>query len=129
MIALSAEGTEFDDALKLEGLTGLAANLSEELSRVVELLQTVGPWAGEVDRRSEAQVQQARERVAVALRRRAARTFQGSRTRKGDPLDALAIDSRRLRELEMALVELSPAQKGLRQELLVSAGRRRMRAT
>ena len=122
MIALSAEGTEYDDALKLEGLTGLAANLSEELSRGVELLQTVGPWAGELLEDARVLTQQAKERVAVALRRRAARTFQASRTRKGDPLDALAIDSRRLRELEMALIELSPGQKGLRQELLSPLG-------
>jgi len=122
MIALSAEGTEYDDALKLEGLTGLAANLSEELSRVIELLQIVSAWAGDSIISAREHTQQARERVAVALRRRASRTFAASRTRKGDPLDSLAIDSRRLRELEMALVELSPAQKGLRQELLAPLG-------
>ena len=122
MIALSAEGTEYDDALKLEGLTGLAANLSEELSRIVELLQIVGVWAPEAVADGRALVYQSRERVAVALRRRASRTFQASRTRKGDPLDALAIDSRRLRELEQALVELSPQQRGLRQELLSPLG-------
>ncbi len=122
MIALSAEGTEYDDALKLEGLTGLAANLSEELSRVAELLQVVAPWAGDAIEGARQVTQTAKDRVAVALRRRASRTFQASRTRKGDPLDALAIDSRRLRELEMALVELSPLQKGLRQELLSPLG-------
>ncbi len=122
MIALSAEGTEYDDALKLEGLTGLAANLSEELARVIELLQIVSVWAGDSIVSAREHTQAARDRVAVALRRRAARTFAASRTRKGDPLDSLAIDSRRLRELEMALVELSPAQKGLRQELLSPLG-------
>jgi hypothetical protein len=122
MIALSAEGTEFDDALKLEGLTGLAANLSEELSRVLELLQSVNSWDPRGVQEGRQLAQQARERVAVALRRRASRTFQGARTRKGDPLDALAIDSRRLRELEQSLVELSAAQRGLRQELLAPLG-------
>jgi hypothetical protein len=122
MIALSAEGTEYDDALKLEGLTGLAANLSEELSRIAELLQTVALWAPEAVAEGRVLVHTSRERVAVALRRRASRTFQSSRTRKGDPLDALAIDSRRLRELEQALVELSAQQRGLRQELLSPLG-------
>ncbi len=122
MIALSAEGTEYDDALKLEGLTGLAANLSEELSRINELLQQlVGTAPGGVEAGQQA-VAEARERVAVAIRRRASRTFKGSRKAKGDAMDLLASDSRRLKELEAALTELSLSQRGLRLELLTPLG-------
>lgn len=122
MIALSAEGTEYDDALKLEGLTGLAANLSDELSRINELLQQLVSTApGGIEAGTDA-VAEARERVAVAIRRRAARTFKSARRQKGEALDLLAADSRRLKEMESALMELSPNQRGLRLELLTPLG-------
>ena len=122
MIALSAEGTEYDDALKLEGISGMAANLSEELTRVVELLQALSLAAPKEVERGRAAVTEARTRVAQALRGRAQRTFENTRTKRADPLEALSLDSRRLRELESALVELSPVHKGLRQKLLAPLG-------
>ncbi|MCA2980953.1 MAG: AAA family ATPase, partial [Myxococcaceae bacterium] len=125
LIALSAEGAEFDENLRLEAIAGLAANVAEELGRITEVLQVsglAGAGAG-VERATRDELAQLRERVAQALRRRAARAFapQGPGKRV-DPLDQLAADSRRLAELEASLVELSPAQRGLRKELLTPLG-------
>src|SRR5262249_44921626 len=95
---------------------------SDELSRINELLQQLVSTApGGVETGTEA-VGEARERVAVAIRRRAARTFKSARRQKGEALDLLAADSRRLKEMESALMELSPNQRGLRLELLTPLG-------
>lgn len=120
MIALAAEASEFDDAVRLEGVAGLASNLSEELERIAELIQVCASVTPEVGEPVRAELQKARERTAVALRRRATRTFSqpAAGKRPADPLEQLAADSRRLRELEKALVELSPVHAGLREELL-----------
>lgn len=122
MIAASAEGTEYDDTLTLEGLTGLAANLSEELTRMMQLLQalsTIDSPGAEAVAKSAVD---ARVRVADALRRRAARTFTQTRSTRAESLDSLAIDARRLREFEDALVEISPVQRGLARQLLAPLG-------
>jgi len=119
MICLAAEGTEFDDAMKLEGLVSLADNLADELSRLSQLLQVTALLAPEPSEGVQTQVSAARERVAHALAQRAERFFARAETpRGGEPLVQLMGDSRRLAELEEALVELSPAQQGLRMRLL-----------
>ncbi len=119
MIALAAEGSEFDEAVRLDGVTGLAASLAEELERLGELIKVAGIVLPEIVEPARNHLQTIRERTSVALRRRATRTFTQSQTgRKGEPLELLIGDSRRLRELERCLVELSPAHKGLRVELL-----------
>jgi MoxR-like ATPase len=123
MIALAAEGAEFEENLRLEGISGLASNVAEELGRLAEVLQVtcVAGAGGEGELRVE--LARVRERVAMALRRRASRAFVPvAGGKKADPLDQLTADSRRLKELESSLVELSPAQKGLRQELLTPLG-------
>jgi MoxR-like ATPase len=122
MIALAAEGAEFEENLRLEGIAGLASNIAEELARLGEVLQVCAvAGAGGDDVRGALTV--IRERVAVALRRRATRAFVSPAPgRKIDPLEQLTQDSRRLRDLEASLVELSPAQKGLREELLTPLG-------
>ncbi|MDP1821999.1 MAG: AAA family ATPase [Archangium sp.] len=119
MIALAAEGSEFDDAVRLDGVSGLATNLAEELERIGELVQVAGAIVPEVVEPVRAHLVAVRERTSLALRRRATRTFAQSQTgRKGEPLELLIGDSRRLRELERCLVELSSAHAGLRVELL-----------
>lgn len=119
MIALAAEGSEFDDAVRLDGVSGLATNLAEELERIGELALVAGSIVPDAVEPLRAHLKAMRERTSVALRRRATRTFTQSQAgRKGDPLELLMGDSRRLRELERCLVELSPAHAGLRMELL-----------
>lgn len=122
LIALAAEGAEFEEGLRLEGIAGLASNMAEELARISEVLQTSAvAGAGPFDARGE--LTTIRERVAVALRRRATRAFTApAQGRKVDPLEQLTQDSRRLRDLEVSLVELSAAQQGLRLELLTPLG-------
>ncbi len=122
LIALAAEGTEFDENLRLEGIAGLAQNVSEELSRLSEVLQTC-TQAGAPDTALKTTLASVRERVAVALNRRAARAFVAAPPgRRADPLEQLTSDSRRLAELETALVALSPQQQGLRAQLLTPLG-------
>ncbi|WP_342374342.1 MoxR family ATPase [Myxococcus stipitatus] len=123
MIALSAESADFDDALKLEGLVGLADNLEEELSRsadLVGLLVEGAPASVDRLRTAEAAV---RKRVVGAVRRRATVAFQGA-TPKGrkEPLETLAADSRRLSQLEQSLMALDPTQPSFKQELLLPLG-------
>ncbi len=119
MIALAAEASEFDDAVRLDGVSGLAATLAEELERIAELVQVAGTIVPEVVEPVRTHLAAIRERTSLALRRRATRTFAQSQTgRRGEPLELLIGDSRRLRELERCLVELSPTHAGLRVELL-----------
>lgn len=123
MIALAAEASEFDESLRLEGIAGLATNLSEELSKLVEVLQAAALVAPEVEEALRAELQQVRERAADALHRRTVRAFAQPGPRKNaDPLEQLSTDSRRLRDLEKCLTELSPRHHGLRQELLTPLG-------
>jgi MoxR-like ATPase len=122
MIALAAEGTELEDALPIESITRLASEAAAELAQLGEVFQTCAPIeSGEGQYRAE--LATIRERVAVALRRRATRAFIAPAPgRKTEPLEQLTTDSHRLRELEASLVDLSPAQKGLREELLTPLG-------
>ncbi|MFZ5446945.1 MAG: AAA family ATPase [Myxococcota bacterium] len=118
MIVLAAEATEFEESLRLDAIAGLAANLSEELERTAELLQTAASIVPDAAEPVRQQLAGLRERTADALRRRATRVFTQATSRKGEPLELLISDSRRLRELERALVELSSAHAGLREQLL-----------
>jgi hypothetical protein len=123
MIALAAEGAEFEENLRLEGIAGLASNVAEELGRIAEVLQVTALAGAGAEAQLRVELAQVRERVAMALRRRASRAFTPAPgARRVDPLDQLTADSRRLQELESSLVELSPAQKGLRLELLTPLG-------
>lgn len=124
MIALGAESSEFDDGLRLDAVAQLAAGLSNELTKVIEVLQTASYLEPEAAEPVRAELSGIRERVGVALRRRAARTFEQPKTgkRTGDALEQLSNDSRRLRELERSLAELSPKHQGLRVELLTPLG-------
>jgi MoxR-like ATPase len=123
LTVLAAEGAEFEDNLRLEGLAGLALNVAEELSRLAEVQHAAAMVQSHDDRDQRVSLQKARERVAAALRRRAQRAFGiVSAGKKIDALEGLAADSKRLKELEAALVELSPKQRGLREELLTPLG-------
>lgn len=117
MVALSAESTEFDDALRVEGIVGLAQNVTEELERTAELVQVLSAVVPEVTATLREHLAAVRERTGVALRRRAVSGFAPS-ARRLEPLELLALESRRLRELESALVVLSPSNAGLRSRLL-----------
>ncbi len=129
MVSLTAEGTEFEKSLKLEDVASLAQSLTAELTRIIELTQTAGLFATAVAGPVRQDVAASRERVAAALRRRAARTFDVPRRPGGDPLELLTSDSRRLRELEQALAELSANHRGLRLELLTPLGETYARET
>jgi hypothetical protein len=118
-IALSAEGSEFDDKLGLDAVTGLAMNLGEELDRVGELQQLASSHSSEQHEALRKHFAACRERTGVALRRRATRALaQPTQGRKLEPLAQLTADGRKLRDLERALVALSPAHAGLRAESL-----------
>lgn len=118
-IALSAEASEFDEKLGLDAVTGLALNLGEELDRVGELQQLSSSYASEQHDALRKHFAGCRERTGVALRRRATRALaQPAQGKKLDPLGQLTADGKKLRDLERALVALSPAHAGLRAEFL-----------
>ena len=123
MIALSAEGVEFEDGLKIEGLVALADNLEEEISQVSALSGLLAEGAAAAMERLRVADMAVRRRVVASLRRRAAAAFQGPRPPgKRDPFEALSADSRRLTQLEKSLQALDPSQPGLKQELLQPLG-------
>jgi MoxR-like ATPase len=122
MIALSAEGVEFEDGLKIEGLVALADNLEEEISQVAELSGLLAEGAPAAMERLRVSDMAVRRRVVGSLRRRAASAFQTPRAGKRDPFEALSTDSRRLTQLEKSLQTLDPTQPGLKQELLQPMG-------
>ncbi|MCC6336372.1 MAG: AAA family ATPase [Myxococcales bacterium] len=123
MIALAAEASEFDETIRLEGIAGLATNLSEELSRLVEVLQNAALVTPELEEQLRGELTEVRERAASALRRRTVRAFAQPTAKKAmEPLEQLTADSRRLRELERSLIELSARHTGLRAELLTPLG-------
>ena len=120
MIALSAEGVEFEDGLKIEGLVALADNLEEEISQVATLSGLLSEGAPAAMERLRVADMAVRRRVVASLRRRATSAFQGPRgASKRDPFEALSTDSRRLTQLEKSLQALDPTQPGLKQELLL----------
>ncbi len=122
MVSLTAEATEFDEQLKLENVAALAVTLGDELAKIAEVVQAVTAVLPAANEPLQGELGQARSRVGVALSRRASRTFKRSAEqaapKKTDALETLSADSRRLRELEQALVELSPNHRGLREALL-----------
>ena len=126
MVGLAAEAAEFDASLKLEGLSSLAHGLTDELSKIAEVLQVVGLVLPTEVTALQAELEGARNRVASALHRAAAHTFTSNpETKKGaDALENLSLDSRRLLELEQALVTLSPTYRGLREALLTPSAER-----
>src|SRR5205807_2503852 len=67
----------------------------------------------------------ARRRVSQALRRRATASFtRSSSAVQGDPFEALSAESRKLGQLEKALLALAPGfeTEGLREQLLEPLG-------
>ncbi|WP_224362192.1 AAA family ATPase [Hyalangium versicolor] len=123
MIALSAEGVEFEDGLKIEGLVALADNLEEEISQVSALSGLLAEGAPAAMERLRVADMAVRRRVVSSLRRRAAAAFQAPRPAgKRDPFETLSTDSRRLTQLEKSLQVLDPSQPGLKQELLQPLG-------
>ncbi|WP_225411422.1 AAA family ATPase [Stigmatella hybrida] len=122
MIVSSAEGVEFEDGLKIEGLVGLADNLEEEISQASELSALLSEEAPDAMARLRTAEAEARRRVGTALRRRAVSAFQAPRAGKREPFETLTADSRRLTQLEHSLRELEPSLPGLKQELLLPLG-------
>lgn len=122
MIVSSAEGVEFEDGLKIEGLVGLADNLEEEISQASELSALLSEEAPDAMARLRTAEAEARRRVGTALRRRAVSAFQSPRAGKREPFETLTADSRRLTQLEHSLHELEPSLPGLKQELLLPLG-------
>ncbi|ADO71419.1 AAA family ATPase [Stigmatella aurantiaca] len=122
MIVASAEGVEFEDGLKIEGLVGLADNLEEEISQAASLSGLLSEETPDAMERLRTAETEARRRVGAALRRRAVNAFQSPRAGKREPFEILAADSRRLTQLERSLHELDPSLPGLKQELLLPLG-------
>lgn len=114
LVALTAESTEFDERLELDGVAPLASALALELARLSELVRVVGDGAPAF----EPVLSGARSRVAEALERRAERLFMLGKSRRTDPREALAEDGRRLVVLETALAAIAPRAVGVRQRLL-----------
>ena len=124
MAALAAEASEFDEQLRLEGVAGLAVNLTEELTKIIELNSTAGLVVAQPAEAVRAELAGVRERIGAAIRRRAARTFEQVKVgrRALDPLEQLSADGRRLREIDRSLAELAPRHVGLVAELLTPLG-------
>ncbi len=124
MIALAAEGAAFEGQATLEQLSGMAVNLHEEVEGLHELLSFVAVALPEQAAPLAKEEAALRERAAGALRSRLDALFPTVRSEKaGSAEEALAVASRKLAEVEAALVALSPAQKGLRQALLAPLAR------
>ncbi len=117
LIALTAESTEFEDALKLEGVAALAATLTEEYERLAELTQVLASIIPEAAEPLREQLNESKERIVAALQRRAEDGFDPPSGRT-DALELMVVEGRRLGQLEEALVRLSPASRGLRARLL-----------
>ncbi len=126
LIALQAEGAEFDDSLKVEALAGMATLHAEALAKVIEVLQVAA--LVEPDARAVVDIQAPvmKVRVAQALRRRAERLYgpDSAEALQGDAFDRLALEGGKLRELEAALVLLDPTLRGVRSDLLGPLGAR-----
>ncbi len=117
LLALSAESTEFDDELRLEGIAELARSLTTEFDRLSELAQVVSTIAPETADATRDALGSVRERVVTALQRRAENGFSPPAMRM-EPLELLIAEGRRLGHLEDALARLSPSSRGLRARLL-----------
>ena len=121
LMALNTESLAFDEAVNVEGLVGVTDTLAEELGRVAELLAALAEVNSALAPQLRSAEAVARRRATAALRQRVTSAFPGPKARR-DPLDALAMDSRRLGQLEQALCRLDPAQRGLKQTLLQPLG-------
>lgn len=117
MVALQAEGTEFDDVMRVETIAGLAQTLTDELERTAELAQVLSVILPEVGTTLREHIAAVRERTGLALCRRAVSGFTPA-ARKLESLELLGVESRRLRELENLLVVLAPSTRGVRAQLL-----------
>lgn len=122
MLALTAEGTELETPLRIERLVQLAQSLREELEQLVNLADQLSLLEPELARPLRALEGETRLRLTAWLRRRARLAFGEPGPRRGDPLELLASDSRRLGQLEDVLLALSPSQAGLKNELLFPRG-------
>jgi hypothetical protein len=102
-------------------LTRLAVSLAEELARVSELIVVGAAAAGEAP---GAYLEAARAECGTLLRRRVEGLYRRAPvvSRKAGQLDLLSVESRKLHEFEEALARVSPAQVGLRRELLAPLG-------
>jgi len=126
MLLASAEGAEFDEGLRLDGLFSLTVNLEEEFTYVRDAAEYLASLDATLEPGLGERAALARERVAQTLRRRATATFHRA-LRQGDTFDALAAESRKLSQFEQVLTALSPGHAGLRQELLAPLGKSYLR--
>ncbi|XXF75287.1 AAA family ATPase [Myxococcaceae bacterium GXIMD 01537] len=122
MLGLSAESLDFDESVKLDGVIALAENMQEELSQVAELTGLIAEGVPNALDRLRWADEAARRQVAAALRRRATSAFHAGLRARQDPMEALSSDSRRLAQMEKALIALAPQHAGLKQELLQPLG-------
>ncbi|MFL5318281.1 MAG: AAA family ATPase, partial [Myxococcaceae bacterium] len=121
-VALSAESSEFDATVAMDGLVALADNLEEEIARVGALAAQLSAY---VPNGSDGLTQledTIRQRTAVALRRRVRTSYLNRKTKQGELLETLSTDSRRLAQLERSIARLSPTETGVREELLGPLG-------
>lgn len=121
-VALSAESSEFDATVALDGLSALADNLEEEIARVGALATQLSAYASNASDGLIELEQDVRQRTAAALRRRVRSAYLGRKPKPGELLETLSTDSRRLAQLERGIARLFSKETGVRQELLGPLG-------
>lgn len=119
MIALSAESTEYDDALRLDGLVAMVRRIQDELEGVRTYLAALSLEEPALAARLLEQERQIRLRAAASLRRRTPSLFKNAPPVDGETLETLRADANRLAALEGMLTELSGTEQHLRKELLL----------
>ncbi|HYV46944.1 MAG TPA: AAA family ATPase [Myxococcaceae bacterium] len=122
LIGLAVQSVEFEEGLKLDALIGLAVNVEEELSEIRDVASALATWAPDRVAPLQQKEQATRLQVVSSVRRRATSVFRANPVGVGDPVEALASDSRQLTQLEQALCALSPDQAGFKEQLLRPLG-------
>jgi MoxR-like ATPase len=124
-LVLGAEGLEYGEGA-MDELAPAARGLQAQLAGLHDLHRCIGvarPQAREAQARLEAQV---RQRMAAALHRRA-RVLHRLPPEGADLHPLLVARAASLAEQEQALVQLDPAQRGLKQALLTPLAQRYLR--
>lgn len=130
MVALSAESTEYDDGLKLDGLSGIVRRIEDELEGVRTYLAVLALEDAGAASELRALEQKTRARVATSLRRRIPAIFHRAvPVGEMETLELLRADARRVDDLEGLLRALSGGAPGLKAELLLPRAVKLMQGT
>lgn len=119
MTALSAESTEYDDALKLDGLVAVVRRIEDELEGVRTFLGALALEDAALAAKLLQLEKQTRVRAAASLRRRIPALFRNAAPADAETLETLRADAHRLATLETLLGQLSGSPEALRAALLL----------